>query len=94
MTVATRSANSGPLRAAHRLASMQKQLVEASNVCASMEKEYPWITSEKQHFGRPGTDYDWEAKDPTKVLHRLHYSPSDILFSSHGSLQRDGNCGG
>ena len=31
-------------------------------------QEYPWIASEKQFFGRPGSDYDWAATDCEKAF--------------------------
>ena len=28
-----------------------------------MVQEFPWIATEKDFFGRPGSDYDFEARD-------------------------------
>ena len=34
----------------------------------SAAQEYPWIESEKQFFGRPGSDYDFAAADCEKAF--------------------------
>ena len=33
------------------------------NCSACMLQEFPWIATEKDFFGRPGSDYDFEARD-------------------------------
>ncbi len=43
---------------------MEKDARDSADVCKQLEKEYPWIGSEKRLFGRPGSDYDWTARDP------------------------------
>lgn len=43
---------------------MEKDARDSAGVCKQLEKEYPWISSEKRLFGRPGSDYDWTARDP------------------------------
>ncbi|EIE18219.1 RecF/RecN/SMC protein [Coccomyxa subellipsoidea C-169] len=48
----------------HKLARMEKDARDSADVCKQLEKEYPWIGSEKRLFGRPGSDYDWTARDP------------------------------
>lgn len=36
----------------------------AKHAVDSMLSKYPWIAEEKAFFGRPQTDYDFEARDP------------------------------
>lgn len=31
-------------------------------------QEFPWIPSEKQRFGRPGTEYDFAGRDAAKAF--------------------------
>ena len=46
---------------------MRKAMGEAGDRLRKLEREYPWIQSEKVHFGRQGSDYDWQANDPDKA---------------------------
>ncbi len=48
-----------------------KETADAHKAVTAMLKEYPWIESEKQLFGRPGSDYDWAATDPKKARERM-----------------------
>lgn len=41
-------------------------------------QEFPWISTEQHLFGRPGTDYDWEATDPGKALAELNAAEETI----------------
>ena len=41
--------------------------------CRKLERDYQWIPSERAQFGRPGSDYDWEANDPEKASGHLHW---------------------
>lgn len=34
-------------------------------------EKHAWITSEKQLFGKSGTDYDFESHDPLKAREKL-----------------------
>jgi structural maintenance of chromosome 2 len=47
----------------HKVARMEKEAAEARDHLAHLSEAHPWIASEQQQFGRPGTDYDWEARD-------------------------------
>lgn len=40
---------------------------ESVDRCRKLEREYQWIPSERPHFGRPGSDYDWAVHDPEKA---------------------------
>lgn len=42
-------------------------MAESGDLRSKLEKEYPWIPSEREHFGRPGTDYDFAARNPEEV---------------------------
>lgn len=56
-----------PAFSSHRLDVLRKGMGESADRCRKLEREYQWIPSEKAHFGRPGSDYDWEANDADKV---------------------------
>ena len=47
---------------------MEKDARDSADVCKQLEKEYPWIASEKRLFGRQGSDYDWTARDPAAAF--------------------------
>ncbi|KAA6425080.1 MAG: structural maintenance of chromosomes 2 [Trebouxia sp. A1-2] len=47
----------------HKLGKMQKDIAEAEDHCKRLQKEFPWIATEKDFFGKPGSDYDFEAQD-------------------------------
>jgi structural maintenance of chromosome 2 len=47
----------------HKLQLLEKEDKEAGGTVARMEQEYPWIETDKAHFGKPGTDYDFQAHD-------------------------------
>lgn len=34
-------------------------------------EKHAWIASEKQLFGKSGTDYDFESRDPCKAIEEL-----------------------
>ncbi|KAL3152149.1 Structural maintenance of chromosomes protein 2-2 [Trebouxia sp. C0010 RCD-2024] len=42
---------------------MQKDIMEAEDHCKRLQKEFPWIATEQEFFGKPGSDYDFEAQD-------------------------------
>jgi structural maintenance of chromosome 2 len=44
----------------HRIAQFHKDHKETNTAVASMEKQHAWITKEKDFFGKPGTDFDFE----------------------------------
>lgn len=46
---------------------MRKEGADAAERCRELERKYNWIPSEQHHFGKPGTDYDWNARDPSQV---------------------------
>ena len=45
-----------------RVARMEREARESGDMCAKLEKEYPWIRAEKRLFGQAGSDYDWSAR--------------------------------
>lgn len=51
-----------------RLEFVRNGMAEAGEKCRKLEREYPWIASEKAHFGQPGSDYDWQATDSQKAF--------------------------
>ncbi len=42
-------------------------MTDSADHLRKLLREYPWIEGEKAQFGRPGSDYDWEARDPKQV---------------------------
>lgn len=55
----------------HKLSKLEKNCQDASENVTGLLKKHPWIKSEKQFFGMPGTDYDWENQDPEEALEQL-----------------------
>lgn len=53
-----------------RLDGLRKGMQESADKIRKLEREFQWIASEKQFFGRAGTDYDFEANDVDKA--RIH----------------------
>jgi len=47
----------------HKIQLLEKEDKEAGGNVARMEQEYPWIEKDRAHFGKPGTDFDFEAHD-------------------------------
>lgn len=50
-----------------RLDALRKGMAESADRCRKLEREYQWIPSEKAQFGRPGSDYDWEAHNADRA---------------------------
>lgn len=61
---------------------LQSQLASA-DACAVMLQEFPWIATEKDFFGRPGSDYDFEARDVDAIFEEYE--------AANQSLQRLAN---
>lgn len=53
------------------LARLEKEQEHASKVVANMMKKYTWIETEKDAFGIPGGDYDFEQNDPDEASREL-----------------------
>merc|ERR1719284_1209266 len=58
-------------RLTFKLQQLEKEDKEAGGTVARMEQEYPWIEKERAHFGKPGTDFDFEANDYTQCKERF-----------------------
>merc|ERR1719183_3146777 len=50
-------------RITHKIQQLEKEDKEAGGNVSRMEQEYPWIETDRAHFGKPGTDFDFEAHD-------------------------------
>lgn len=50
-----------------RLDTLRKGMADSADHLRKLLREYPWIEGEKAQFGRPGSDYDWDAQDPKQV---------------------------
>lgn len=55
----------------HRIANLQKEAKEANTAVVSLQRRHPWIEGEREFFGRPGTDYDFQARDPREAQRRM-----------------------
>lgn len=54
-----------------KIAGFHKKKKEASTLVKQFETKYSWIQTEGKFFGKPGTEYDFAAKDPTKCQKEL-----------------------
>lgn len=55
--------------------------MEQKNCSTKVEKlleKHSWIASEKQLFGRNGTDYDFSSRDPRKAREELEKLQADL----------------
>ncbi|KAL4421732.1 hypothetical protein ABPG77_002348 [Micractinium sp. CCAP 211/92] len=62
----------------HRLDTLRKGMTDSADHLRKLLREYPWIEGEKAQFGRPGSDYDWEARDPKQVFAEYEKASSAI----------------
>lgn len=53
-----------------KLKRFNKDEKEAQKSLKTLLKKHPWIESEKEFFGKPHTDYDFEGKDPDEAEER------------------------
>jgi structural maintenance of chromosome 2 len=51
----------------HKISRFNKDVSDAEAKVQSLEEEFHWIVAEKQFFGQPHTDFDFEARDPREV---------------------------
>ena len=51
-----------------KVETLRKGAHAAEDKCRSLEREYPWIETERAHFGEAGGDYDWQASDPAEMF--------------------------
>merc|ERR550537_1198538 len=58
-------------RLTHKLQQLEKEDKEAGGTVARMEQEYPWIEKDRAHFGKKGTDFDFEANDYQQCKERF-----------------------
>lgn len=47
----------------HDIQTLNKEKAAAVNFVANLEKQYEWILEEHEHFGKPGSQYDFTAVD-------------------------------
>lgn len=50
---------------------MEMEQKDCSTKVDKLIEKHAWIASEKQLFGRSGTDYDFESRDPYKAREEL-----------------------
>lgn len=55
----------------HALARFEGERKDANGRRAALLKDHPWIETESQFFGQPGTDFDFSAKKPSVARARL-----------------------
>jgi structural maintenance of chromosome 2 len=54
-----------------KICRFDKDKASAESYVEAMIEQQPWIEAEKQFFGRPHTDYDFDARDISKAQKRL-----------------------
>ena len=52
----------------NKVDALRKGAHAAEDNCRSLEREYPWIETERAQFGQAGSDYDWQATDPSEMF--------------------------
>ncbi|NWV91118.1 SMC2 protein, partial [Machaerirhynchus nigripectus] len=55
----------------HSITKCQQEAADADAKVAKMLKEYQWIASEKAHFGKPNTHYDFKSSNPKEASQKL-----------------------
>eukprot|EP00899_Mesostigma_viride_P003874 jgi/Mesvir1/13488/Mv16537-RA.1 len=55
----------------HKLKKMEADQRQSSLVVARLLEEHPWIPSERPLFGKPGSDYDFNARSPEESRAQL-----------------------
>lgn len=55
----------------HKRQRLQKEASAAERKAKSLLETHPWISTERQYFGRPGTDYDFTLRDPKDAAQAL-----------------------
>ncbi len=55
----------------NKIGRFQKDKAAARRALRSLLEKHTWVETEKQFFGRPHTDYDFEARNPAKAHHLL-----------------------
>eukprot|EP00743_Colponemidia_sp_Colp-15_P003700 GILK01003992.1.p1 GENE.GILK01003992.1~~GILK01003992.1.p1 ORF type:complete len:1230 (+),score=358.28 GILK01003992.1:523-3690(+) len=58
-------------RLEHKIQRFHKDQRDAATYVEKMQQNHPWISTEKQFFGKPHTDYDFSARNPEEVRSRL-----------------------
>ena len=54
----------------HKLKQWEKDSKDAVSKKDQLVKSYPWIEREREFFGRPGSDFDFEGKDVRQFMQR------------------------
>jgi structural maintenance of chromosome 2 len=55
----------------NKIGRFQKDKTAVRRALSALLEKHPWVETEKQFFGRPHTDYDFEARKPAKAHHLL-----------------------
>lgn len=55
----------------NKIGRFQKDKAAARRALTLLLEKHTWVETEKQFFGRPHTDYDFEARNPAKAHHLL-----------------------
>ncbi len=64
-------------KVAHKLKEWEKNFKEAQRSMLALLKQHPWIEKEKQFFGQPGTDFDFQTRDVNQCYKRLKVLKND-----------------
>lgn len=55
----------------NKIARIERDGKDAKERLQMLEKQHPWIATEKALFGKAGSDYDWAARAPEDALREL-----------------------
>ncbi|XP_022657981.1 structural maintenance of chromosomes protein 2-like [Varroa destructor] len=54
-------------QAEHDVKKKRREAVDAAEGVQAMLDQYPWIRKDREHFGKPNTDYDFGRNEPREV---------------------------
>ncbi|KAK8814123.1 hypothetical protein WA158_007985 [Blastocystis sp. Blastoise] len=61
----------------NQISKIQKEKQESMKQVSKLLSDFPWIEEEKQYFGKEGTDYDFNIKNPQDRIDRLQQLESE-----------------
>ncbi|OBZ73328.1 Structural maintenance of chromosomes protein 2 [Grifola frondosa] len=68
----------------HDLSTLGKEKTSSENFVSNLEKQYEWIADEHEQFGKPGSQYDFDAVDVNpKVINMI-----DTVEKKEASLKK------
>ncbi|KAI0641717.1 condensin complex subunit SMC2 [Trametes meyenii] len=68
----------------HEIVSLERERTVAENQAVSLARQYEWIVEEQEHFGKPGTPYDFSKADIAQLRGRAQ----ELEASQNGMKRR------